>query len=266
MAQPPATSNRSSPAKTYSGSVKSGIGIGPQKVVIYGPGGVGKSKLASLIALRGKHPLFIDLERGSRFLDVPRIDDIDDWDALRGVLQSDSIMGQFDTVVVDSLTKAQEMTEPWIIANIKHEKNKPIVTISDYGWGKEQGHIYDAMLRLLGDLDGLNRKGMEVICIAHDCTASVPNPGGEDWIRYEPRLQSPKSGHNSVRHRIKEWCDHMIFVGFDQVVSDDGKAKGGGTRTIYPVEMPTHWAKSRSLSQPFEYKDGDPKLWELLGI
>ena len=37
-----------------------------------------------------------------------------------------------------------------------------------------------------------------VILICHDCTATVPNPTGEDWLRYEPRLQSPGSGNRTA--------------------------------------------------------------------
>ncbi len=103
-----------------------------------------------------------------------------------------------------------------------------------------------------------------MIGIAHECTANVPNPSGEDWIRYEPRLQSPPSGKGSIRHRVKEWCDHLLFIGFDVHVDSDGKGQGAGTRTIHPVEYPTHWAKSRELAEPIPYYRNDAELWRQL--
>jgi hypothetical protein len=63
---------------------------------------------------------------------------------------------------------------------------------------------------------------------------------------------------------VKEWADHLIFVGFDVHVTDEGKGQGAGTRTIYPVERPTHMAKSRSLSDPIVYERGSAELWQKL--
>jgi hypothetical protein len=95
-----------------------------------------------------------------------------------------------------------------------------------------------------------------VILIAHDCTADVPNPVGEDFIRFEPHLQSPKSGKASIRNRVVQWADHVLFVGYD-VVAKDRKGKGVGTRTIWQVERPDHVAKSRTLTEPMPFEAAD---------
>ena len=88
------------------------------------------------------------------------------------------------------------------------------------------------------------------------------NPTGEDFLRYEPRLYA--SQNVSVRHRVKEWLDHLLFVGYD-IFAKNGKATGSGTRTIYPVEMPTHWAKSRKLRDPIPFQsETDSNLWQRL--
>jgi hypothetical protein len=183
---------------------------------------------------------------------------------LRAALQDNSLWNGIGAVVIDDLTKAEEMATDWVVRNVKHEKGKPINAIEDYGYGKGKGHVYDAFLRLLGDLDSHIRAKRHVVCIAHECTAPVPNPGGEDFIRYEPRLQSPKSGENSIRHRVKEWSDYMLFIGYDTFVNEDGKGTGAGTRTIHFVELPTHWAKTRTISDPLPYTRGSAALWEQL--
>jgi hypothetical protein len=253
-----------SPTAKRSFAVRSGISADFQKVVFYGPGGVGKTELCSLVSETGINPLFLDIGASSRFLDVPRIDDIGTFEELRNALHDDSLWNGYSAVVIDDLTKAEELATDWVVRTIPHSKNKPIKSIEDYGWGEGYTHIYEAFLFLLGDLDAHVRKGRHVICVCHECTANVPNPAGEDWIRFEPRLQSPKSGKASVRHRVKEWCDHLLFVGYDTFVNEDGKGTGSGTRTIYPVEMPTHWAKSRSLDSPIPYSRGSAELWERL--
>ena len=229
-----------------------------QKIVVYGPGGVGKTELCSLLK-----PLFVDVEDSARFLDVDRIDPTPETlDEVRAVLQDAALMEDRRAVVIDSLTKLEELATTWTVTNVKHEKGHTVSSVEGYGWGKGYAHVYETFLRVLGDLDAIARRGIHVIATCHDCTASVPNPGGEDWIRYEPRLQASKQG--SIRHRVKEWCDHLLYLGFDQIVNTDGKATGSGTRTIYPAERPTHWAKSRLLSDPVPYPRGDDTIWKLL--
>ncbi|MBP9034672.1 MAG: hypothetical protein KBG29_12305, partial [Pseudomonadales bacterium] len=99
-----------------------------------------------------------------------------------------------------------------------------------------------------------------VILICHDCTNTVPNPHGEDWLRYEPRLQAPGSGKASIRLRVREWADHVLFLGYDIDVRD-GKGTGSGTRTIYPSELPHCMAKSRTMADPLPLAKFDPALW-----
>src|SRR5690606_16593610 len=102
-----------------------------------------------------------------------------------------------------------------------------------------------------------------VILIAHDCTETVPNPAGDDYIRYEPRLQSPKSGKASIRLRFREWLDNLWFIGYD-ILAKDGKAQGHGSRTIYPTEQPHCMAKSRTIQDALEYVRGDGSVWGLV--
>lgn len=233
-----------------------------QKTVIFGPGGIGKTELCALIKQVGIEPQIIDLEDGSSFLDVRRVKNIDTWDDLRDALHAESLWDGVGAVVIDSLTKAEELAAAWTIANVKNEKGNYVSSIEGYGYGKGYGHLYDTFLNLLSDLDAHARKGRHIICVSHECTANVPNPSGEDFIRYEPRLSSPTSGKASIRLRVKEWCDHLIFIGYDKSVNEDGKAIGSGTRTIYTQEFPAWMAKSRSLSEPIPYEKGNSSLWE----
>jgi hypothetical protein len=98
------------------------------------------------------------------------------------------------------------------------------------------------------------------VLICHDCTSTVPNPAGEDWLRYEPRLQSPNSGKASIRLRVREWADHVLFVGYD-VAAKDGKGKGSGTRTLYRAELPHCMAKSRTGADPIPLGHDGAAVW-----
>lgn len=259
-----AGSTQANTIATRAFSISQGVEAGPQRIIVYGSGGVGKTSLCASLADVEIKPLFIDIADGTRHQPVARIKDVQTWEELRGVLHSKELFNGFNAVVIDDFTKAEEMAAEWVVRNIRHEKGKPINGIEDYGWGKGLGHVYDEFTKIFGDLDALIRHGLHVVGIAHECTERVPNPSGEDWIRYEPRLQSPKSGKDSIRHRMKEWCDHLLFVGYDTAVNESGKGQGAGTRTIYPVEMPSWVAKSRTLSEPISYEKGGFDLWNLL--
>ncbi len=257
----PAAATQAPVNRTF--GVSSGVVAAAHKVVVYGPGGVGKSELCANINQVGINPLFIDLEEGSRFIDVDRVQPTPTtWEELRAAVQAD--WSSYGAIVIDSLTKAEELALDWTLRNVPHEKGHYVKSIEGYGFGKGLTHLYETFLQLLGDLDQQARKGMHILCIAHECTANVPNPQGEDWIRYEPRLQSPASGKSSIRHRVKEWTDHLAYVGFDTIVDGDGKASGSGTRCIYTTELPTWWAKSRCLSEPIVYERGSAAFWKSL--
>jgi len=232
------------------------------RVVLFGPGGVGKTSLADLAP--GPVASF-DLDDSLAVLqpeNTQRIDNVETWDELRSSLNGDG-WDDVKTLVIDSGTRAEELAVAWTIANVPHEKGIGIKRIEDYGYGKGYQHVYDTFLLLLGDLDRHARAGRHVILVCHDCTATVPNPQGEDWTRYEPRLQSPNSGKASIRLRTREWADHVFFIGYDVDVKD-GKGRGSGTRTLWPVEMPHCMAKSRRLSEPVPLPAGDPAVWDLL--
>ncbi len=235
-----------------------------QKVVVFSSGGAGKTSLAANLKQVGINPLFLDLERGSKNCDVSRIDTIETWDELRAILQNEALLSPYDAVVVDSFTKAEELAAKWTCENVPHDKGHFVSGIEGYGFGKGYQYVYDTFLQLLNDLDNVARRGKHIVCTAHECVANVPNPAGDDWSRYEPRLQSPASGKGSIRHRVKEWADHLLYIGFDVFVNENGKGQGAGTRTIFCNEMPTHWAKSRSLSEPIAYELGSAELWKKL--
>jgi hypothetical protein len=234
---------------------------GAQRVCFYGPGGSGKTSLAALLKLLGIRVLFLDLEAGTLFLDVARVFP-EDFDQVRTVLHNKEFLQNFDAVVIDTLTKLEELATTWTLANVKNEKGHWVESIEGYGYSKGYTHLYETFLLVLGDLDTLVRQGKHIVGICHDCTSNVPNPAGEDWIRYEPRLQNAKNC--PIRHRVKEWADHLFYLGYDLIVDKDGKAKGAGTRTIYPTELPTHLAKSRMLADPIPFAKDDPILWNLL--
>ena len=78
-------------------------------------------------------------------------------------------------------------------------------------------------------------------------------------------LVRPSSGKSSIRLRVREWSDHLLFIGYDLSVKDGkGDPRSGGSRTIYPVERPHCMAKSRTVAEPEPLTKNDASFWTKL--
>lgn len=272
-APPPATagagsianrSPRSSLVTAIPLSIQSGPTKRPDRIVLYGPGGVGKTTLAAYLPA----PLFIDCEEGTDRINVSRVR-ARTWTELRGMLATiaQSPPPGVRSIVVDSATKAEEFACEHVISTRTTESGKSASSIESFGWGKGYQFVFEEFCALFADLDRCVDAGLNVCLIAHEVTSPVPNPAGEDWIRWEPHLYSgDKKGRGSVRARAKQWADHMLFLSYDVHV-EGGKGAGGGTRTIYTSETPTHIAKSRAadVTVPFRL-DSPSDIWTKLSI
>jgi hypothetical protein len=224
---------------------------------MYGPGGIGKTTLAA--QLPGPVAFFdIDESLGKLNIDAQTVQ-ASTWADLRAALQQDG-WDSVCSIIIDTATKAEEMAIAHTLENTLQD-GKRSTSVEGYGYGKGYGYVFDTFLPLLGDLDRHCRAGRNVVLICHDCTSTVPNPAGEDWLRYEPRLQSPASGKASIRLRVREWADHVLFIGYDVDVSKDGKGRGAGTRTLYTAELPHCMAKSRTCQDTIPLGQDGAAVW-----
>jgi hypothetical protein len=231
-----------------------------QRIVLYGPGGIGKTTLA---ATAPGPVAFVDLDGSlptlASCVDMPNVKPVggvDSWDALRQALQAPG-WDAIKTIVLDTTTRAEELCVAHTLKSVKTEKGTTPDSIEGYGYGYGYQFVFDQFLPLLGDLDRHTQAGRHVILICHDCTAGAPNPAGEDCLRYEPRLQNPSSGRASIRLRVREWADHLLCYTYDIAVGKDGARPGVGARTIYPVERPFCMAKSRLLRDEIPVVEGE---------
>lgn len=235
------------------------------RIVIYGPGGIGKTTLACSMpgpvaffdVDESLDKLLPSLEERGIADNVVPVTGIKDWQAMRDALHGGGWDG-IKTIIIDTATKAEEMALAWIYANIKYN-GANCTRLEDYGYKCGYRHLFDTYSLLLADLDVHARAGRNVVLICHDCSAKVPNPQGQDWIRYEPRLAQDDK-YCQLRFRAKEWADHVLAMIYDVNVDKTGKGQGCGTRTIYANELPHCMAKSRTAQGDFPLADAQ-EFW-----
>lgn len=229
-----------------------------QLVAIYGPGGIGKTSFACAAPT----PVVLAVEDGvgrSLYPGTPRVD-VATWQDLRTALASPALH-EFQTVVIDSATRAEELAVAHTLATVKTEKGGTATSIEGYGFGKGYQHLYETFLLLLQDCQQLHiRHGRNVVLIAHDCTTTAANPEGEDYLRAEPRLSSPNSGKASIRLRLREECDSVFYMSPD-ILAKDGRASGGHTRTLRSEPIAWAMTKGRLGEDPEITADNMVDLW-----
>ena len=207
----------------------------PQKAVIYGPEGVGKSTLAGQLP----DPVFLDTEGGTHHLDVARFDGVDAWEGITGaVVQLAKAEHPFRTLVVDTA----DWLEKRLSEHLCRKANKE--SIEEFGYGKGWVLLAEEFARFLTSLDALLARGMHVVFLAHATVRKfeAPDQAGS-YDRFELKLSK------QVAPLLKEWADVVLFATFvtRTVEKDSGKlrAVGGKERVLFANHTAAFDAKNR---------------------
>lgn len=235
-----------------------------RRILVYGAGGVGKTTLT--LGMAGR-TAFIDLDNslGKLSGEYANLDNVDivqgvtDWSSLVGMLSAEG-WGDYDNIVIDTMTMAEQLAVEHTLETVPNGNSKA-KSIEDYGYGKGYGFVFETFLALLPVLETHTKAGRNIVLICHDCQRTVANPAGGDYLRFEPRLQDPASGKGSIRLRLREWCDEVLFVTYDiSVDKKTKKAVGGGYRSVYTSDQTWCMAKSRSTTDTLSL-DSPSDFW-----
>lgn len=217
-----------------------------QKVVIYGPEGIGKSTFAS----KFPQTIFIDTEGSTKKLDVARFDRPTSWNMLlQQVEHVKKLKGQYKTLVIDTADWAEKLCCQHIVANSK--KNG----IEDFGYGKGYTYLAEQFGKLLNLLEDIVGLGFNVVITAHAMMRKFEQPDESgSYDRWELKLEK------KVAPLVKEWADTLLFANFKTLVVkiDDKKYKGvgGQERVMYTTHNACYDAKNRDGLPdvlPFDY-------------
>lgn len=211
-----------------------------QRVVIYGPEGIGKSSFAAQFP----NPLFIDTEGSTDNMDVTRADKPTSWTMLMNhiaFVKANPTVCQ--TVVIDTIDWAEALALRHICS--AHGKQG----IEEFGWGSGYTYLIEEIGRLLDKLQELVELGINVVLTAHAQVKKFTKPdemGGYD--RYELKLSNKKTETN-VSAKVKEWADMVLFLDYKTYIITDDKTKKqkaqGGQRIMHTTHSPSWDAKNR---------------------
>lgn len=190
----------------------------PQKVVIYGPEGVGKSTLASQFP----KPLFADCEGGTDHIDLARVEigSIADFRETCLYLIRDNSEG-FQSFITD--------TADWLAARDVEEMlaEDERGSVEDYGYGKGYKKAEERFLEILALLDRVRRAGVHVVLLAHSKVAKFEEPDKSgSYDRYELKLEK------KIAPLLKEWCDALLFLNFETRLVERTKGQEGKKRAV----------------------------------
>ena len=213
------------------GKIKSAI-----RLVAYGAEGIGKSTFASQFP----EPLFIDVEGGTKQLDIARFPQPETWSELLAMV--DAVIAEPEicrTLVIDTIDRAETLLSAQLLAEAG------VDSIEKYGGGYGKGYtaIQERMNKdLLMRLDRLIAKGVNVVLLAHAAMRKLESPDDPPYDRWELKVSK------KVAPIIKEWSDILLFANYDiTVVEENGrnKAKGQAKRRMHANHRPTYDAKNR---------------------
>lgn len=228
----------------------SGVITRPQKVVIYGAEGIGKTTLASQFP----EPLFIDTEGGTSHLDVRRIEKPRDWEELlEDVHEVASTPDVCKTLVLDTADWAEQLVTEYVCDKYNQK------SIESFGYGKGYTYVSEEFTKLLKAFDCVLSAGINVVITAHAKMRKFEQPdemGAYD--RWELKLS------RQVAPLVKEWSDYLFFCNYQTIVVNtetNTKKAQGGKRVIYTTHHPCWDAKSRISLPPvmdMEYSNISP--------
>lgn len=226
-------------------NITSGIIPSAQKIVVYGPEGIGKSTFAS----KFPDPVFSDTEGSTKKLDVKRFDAPSSWEMLLMQAQYVRDNKPCKTYIIDTADWAERLCTQSVCA----KANKS--GIEDFGYGKGYVYLRDEFGKLLNLLEEVISRGINVVFTAHSFLRKFEQPdemGAYD--RYEMKLSK------YVSPMLKEWADAVFFVNYKTYVVDDGNGKKkaqGGQRVMYTTHNPCWDAKNRDNlpdELPFDFE------------
>lgn len=233
---PPETSKK--PARMALANATKGRRVLPPRIVIYGTEGIGKSTFAA----GADSPIFLGAEDGTSELNVARFPEPQGFsDVLDAIRELSKPGHEYRTLAIDSL----DWLEPMVWEKVLTDEGVKSIEKVGGGYGKGYLAALDLWRLLLSQLDRMRHEaGVSVVMIAHAHAKTFQNPEGDDYDRFNLKLNDKASG------LIREWSDAVFFANYEVFTTENertgkSKAHGSGRRLLHTIQKPAFYAKNR---------------------
>ncbi|MCU0654362.1 MAG: ATP-binding protein [Polyangiaceae bacterium] len=252
-----ATSLKSTALPTPAPSPRKAPALRPQRVVLYGVEGVGKSTFAS----QAPSPVFLCAEDGIAHLEVDRFPTAKSWvDVLEAIRVLTHEEHSYETLVIDTL----DWLEP--LCNEHVCKLAGVTSIDAIAYGKGYAEVVQQWRGLLGALEMLVRtRKMNVLLLAHAAVRHAEGPRG-NFDRYQLKL------YERVADLIRLWCDALLFARKERVTielarlprkppearmlhTEENGPWEASNRLALPPVLPMDWSDFSAAARSFKPAD-----------
>jgi hypothetical protein len=214
----------------------------PLSFTIVAPGGMGKTTLGSLFP----SPVFIRTEDGTRSIQGRR--DVALFPVSTSVSDvmhcMESLMQEahsFKSLIIDSATRFNIMVEAEVLALDGKAKGLN-QALGGYG------NAYDAVSKIHLDLRNyaeylMEKRGMNIVFLAHACTETVEPPDGDTYTRYSIPLHKKSLPHYTDSVDVVAFIKQKVYTGGEAGKRKMATTDGSRVVTCYPC--PSHVSKNR---------------------
>jgi hypothetical protein len=239
----------------------------PERVVVYGPSGVGKTSFACGVDWPSSSPradvLALDYENGLNEIGPRRSPGAMSWTESMALMRDAcTSAGEHRCVVIDTIDRLEDQATQLVCLEGKKK------SLADFGYGDGFEALATKWREFLFLLESAREKNRSVILVAHVQQKPQDDPTIGKYDKYVAALQKRCWGST---HR---WADAVLFVDYERGLVD-GRAVMTGQRNLYtqagsgfdaknrwglPPAMPLSWGvfareKARRLRESQEIID-----------
>lgn len=229
--------------------LSSGNVLTRQRIIIYGPSGVGKTTLAN----KFPQALEIDIENGSKNFNLPnRVEEIRTIADVNEAVAYAAGNADIKTVIFDTADWLEPIFDADFIANWNRKNGTKYESVANVDYFRANPDWLKYCKAFLKNLDAV-MPDKTIIFLAHSKISRFDPPDNmrSAYNRYELNLSK------QFADALTEWCDAKLFINREVIVEEKRggqvKARGGFQRLVYPAYTAFADAKNRwGLEEPFD--------------